>query len=111
MPTEPLDLVTTHQNADLDGLASMVALHLLVGPLELALPAGMDQDTKRFWTDQSAALPPIVNQPQLLRRLREAPLRRLVVADTAHARPPGGNRGLRAALCGGGGLRYAPTHR
>ncbi len=83
--TEPLDLGTTHQNADLDGLASMVALHLLVGPLELALPAGMDPDTKRFWSDQAAALPPIVSQPQLLRKLREAPLRRLVVADTAHA--------------------------
>ena len=83
--TEPLDLVTTHQNADLDGLASMVALHLLVGPLEMALPAGMDPDTKRFWSEQSAALPPIVSQPQLLRRLREAPLRRLVVADTAQA--------------------------
>ena len=84
-PTDPLDLVTTHQNADLDGLASMVALHLLVGPLALALPAGMDPDSKRFWSDHAAGLPPIVGQPQLLRRLQEAPLRRLVVADTAHA--------------------------
>lgn len=38
----PMDLATTHLSADLDGLASLVALSLVEGPVQLVLPGSMD---------------------------------------------------------------------
>ena len=80
-----LNIVTSHQNADLDGLASMVALARWRGPLLLALPAGMDPDTHRFYEENRADLPEILSLGPLRQRLEGAQLGTLLVADTAQA--------------------------
>lgn len=91
-----MDLITTHQNADLDGLASMVAVARLCAPaasapgappaepLVLALPGGMEADTHRFWREHAAELPPLLAQAAL-RQALQGPLGRLLVVDTSNA--------------------------
>ncbi len=78
-----MDLITTHLTADLDGIASMVALWLLEGPAELCLPGAMDPTSHRFWSENAAALPPLLTMRELRERVRQDPLRRLRVGDTA----------------------------
>lgn len=78
-----MDLVTTHLTADLDGIASLVALWLLEAPIEAALPGAMDPTSHRFWSENAGALPPLVPLRDLQRRLASEPLGRLCVGDTA----------------------------
>lgn len=80
-----MDLATTHLTADLDGLASMVALALLEAPMEIGLPGAMDPVSHAFWTDHAAELPPLIAPRDLASRLEREPLGRLRVGDTADA--------------------------
>ena len=77
-----MDLATTHLSADLDGLASMVALSILEAPMEIGLPGSMDPLSHRFWTDHAAELPPLVAPRDLRARMEQEPLGRLRVGDT-----------------------------
>ncbi len=79
----PLNLVTTHLGADLDGLAAMVALRHLEPDLALALPGGMDTATARFHAAHGDDLPPLLSRPALTRMLGERPLGALHVVDTS----------------------------
>lgn len=81
----PVNIVTSHQNADLDGLASMVALARWRGSMLLALPAGMDPDTHRFYEAHRTELPEILSLGALRQRLEGTTLGKLYVADTAQA--------------------------
>lgn len=80
-----MDLATTHLSADLDGLASLVALHLLEGPFELVLPGSIEPTSRAFWVEQRDALPPLRPLAEIRRRLESEPLDRLHVVDTADA--------------------------
>ncbi len=78
-----MDVATTHLSADLDGAASMVALRLLEGPLELVLPGSMDPTTHRFWDEHKRDLPQLLPLAQLQQRLDAEGGGRLLVADTS----------------------------
>ena len=78
-----MDLATTHLSADLDGLAALVALHRLEGPLVLALPGSMDPTTRRFYEDHADALPPLTPLAGLEQRLEKEGAGRLLVVDTS----------------------------
>ncbi|HWV39762.1 MAG TPA: CBS domain-containing protein [Vulgatibacter sp.] len=78
-----MDLVTTHLSADLDGLASMVALRLLRPGLELALPGSMDPTARRFWEAEGRAFGELLALAKVRRRLEEEPGSRLYVVDTS----------------------------
>lgn len=78
-----MDLATTHLSADLDGLASLVALHLLEGPFELVLPGSIEPTSRAFWLDREDEFPPLLSLAELRRRLKEEPLGRFHVVDTA----------------------------
>ena len=80
-----MDLATTHINADLDGLASLVALGRLEAPITLGLSGAMDPTTWRFYDAHREALPPILQPAEVAARLASEPLGRLRVADTASA--------------------------
>jgi len=80
-----MDLATSHLGTDLDGLASLLAVSLLEGPLEVGLPGSMDAVTTRFYRDRGEALLPLVPEPILRERLASGPLGRLLVVDTARA--------------------------
>ena len=80
-----LDIATTHTQADPDGLGGLLALRLLYGPLELALPAGMNPVARQIWADHADALPPLVSEGELRRRLASEPLGRMLVADACRA--------------------------
>ncbi|AKU92201.1 tRNA nucleotidyltransferase, A-adding [Vulgatibacter incomptus] len=79
-----MDVATTHLSADLDGLASLVALRLLEPGIELVLPGSMEATTRRFWEEQQRSLPALLSLPELRSRLEggERP-GRMLVADTA----------------------------
>ncbi len=80
-----VDVVTTHLNADLDGLAAMVALWRLRDrrPV-LVVPGSMDATARRFLADHEAALPPVRGVRELLREVRAgASLGELLLADVA----------------------------
>lgn len=53
----PLDLLTTHLDADADGLGGLLALHLLHPHAWVALPGGLDPIAREVWADQEAVLP------------------------------------------------------
>ncbi|UCF67438.1 MAG: CBS domain-containing protein, partial [Acidobacteriota bacterium] len=72
-----------HINADADGLASLVALWLLEGPLEIVLPGAMEPSTRRIWKDLAEGLPPITPIRSLMSRLAREPLERMLVVDTS----------------------------
>ncbi|RMG48668.1 MAG: CBS domain-containing protein [Acidobacteria bacterium] len=78
-------LATTHLNADADGLAGMVALRRLYGPLELVLPGGVEPTARRIWEELSPGLPEIGPLPPILERLDREGADLLLVADTARA--------------------------
>lgn len=78
-----MDLVTTHINADLDGLASMVALSLLKGAVELGLSGSMDRASRAFLENHRDELPPIHSPRRLNKRLNSEQLETLYVVDTA----------------------------
>ena len=78
-----MDVATTHVNADLDGLASLVAVNRLHGPMALALPGGMDPETHRVWNEHSAAFPVLMRVRTLRRHLVQSELGRLFVVDTS----------------------------
>src|SRR5690606_18838350 len=78
-----MDLATTHLAADLDGLASLVALHLLEGPFELVLPGSIEPTSRAFWRERGEELPPLLPLPKVRRRLESEPLARFYVVDTA----------------------------
>ncbi len=78
-----MDIATTHLSADLDGIASLVALRLLEPGIELGLPGSMDSVSRRFWAEEGGALPAISNLAKLRRRIEGARLGRLLVVDTA----------------------------
>lgn len=78
-----MDLATTHLSADLDGLASLVALHRLEGPFELVLPGSIEPTSRAFWLEREGELPPLRSLAEVRRRLEEEPLGRLHVVDTA----------------------------
>ena len=78
-----MKLATTHLSSDLDGIASLVALHLLEPGLELVLPGSMDETTRRFVGEQGHHLPPIRSLSQVRDRLREGNFETLFVVDTA----------------------------
>jgi len=79
-----MDIVTTHLNADLDGLASMVAARLLRGPtLEMVLPGSMDITARRLWADQSEHFGEIWSPATAQARLEEEGLGQLLIVDTS----------------------------
>ncbi|MGM0575963.1 MAG: CBS domain-containing protein [Myxococcota bacterium] len=78
-----MDLATTHIGADLDGLAALVALRYLEGPVDLAVPGSMDPPTTHFWKERRDDLPPLLSMPTLRERLASEDLGRLLVVDTA----------------------------
>ncbi|WP_373046516.1 CBS domain-containing protein [Vulgatibacter sp.] len=78
-----MDVATTHLAADLDGVASLVALCLLEAPLQLVLPGSMDPTTRRFWAEHREELPRLLPLAQLEERLAEEGAGRLLVADTS----------------------------
>jgi len=78
-----MDLVTTHLSADLDGLASMVALRLLHPGLELSLPGSMEPTARRFWEAEGQAFGRIVPLATVRERLEHGGTARLFVVDTA----------------------------
>jgi tRNA nucleotidyltransferase (CCA-adding enzyme) len=78
-----MKLATTHINTDMDGLASLVALYHLEGPLELAVPGSMDTSTHRFWQDHRDQLPEVMTLRHVRKRLGSEPLERLLVVDTS----------------------------
>lgn len=78
-----MDLATTHLSADLDGLASLVALHKLEGPFELVLPGSIEPTSRAFWVERAEEFPPLLSLGEVRRRLEEEPLGRLHVVDTA----------------------------
>ena len=80
-----LHLATTHTQADPDGIGGLLALRLLHGPLELALPAGMNPVARQLWADHADGLPPLLTEAELRRRLASEPLGRLLVADACRA--------------------------
>jgi len=80
-----MDLATTHLAADLDGLASLVALHRLEGPFELVLPGSIEPTSRAFWTEQGEGFPPLRPLAEIRRRLETEELGRLHVVDTADA--------------------------
>jgi len=78
-----MDLVTTHLSADLDGLASMVAMRLLRPSVELALPGSMDPTARRFWEAEGQAFAELVPLAKVRERLEAERDSRLFVVDTA----------------------------
>ncbi len=78
-----MDLATTHLAADLDGLASLVALHLLEGPFELVVPGSIEPTSRAVWKELEGELPPLLSLAQVRRRLDRASLDRFHVVDTA----------------------------
>lgn len=73
-----MDLITTHLNADFDGLASMVAARKLYPGAALVLPGGAQQDLRDFLAVHDLGLA----------RLKDVPLdqvARLIVVDTREA--------------------------
>lgn len=78
-----MDLATTHLAADLDGLASLVALHLLEGPFDLVLPGSIEPTSRAFWREREGELPPLLPLAEMRRRLENEPLERFHVVDTA----------------------------
>lgn len=78
-----MDLATSHVGTDLDGLAALVAISLLEGPLELGLAGPMDPLAARFHGDHGDALPSLIPDAELRGRLASEPLGRLVVVGTA----------------------------
>jgi len=80
-----MDLATTHLSADLDGLASLVALHLLEGPFELVLPGSIEPTSRAFWAEHGESFPPLRPLAEIRRRLETEELGRLHVVDTADA--------------------------
>ncbi|MFT4974350.1 MAG: tRNA nucleotidyltransferase (CCA-adding enzyme) [Myxococcota bacterium] len=79
-----MDIVTTHLNADLDGLASMVAARLLWGEgLSMVLPGSLDVTARRLWAEQGHHFGELVSVPEAKTRLAAEGLGRLLVVDTA----------------------------
>lgn len=78
-----MHLATTHLGADLDGVASLVALSLLEPGIELVVPGSMEETTRRFWKEQQRGLPKIHTLSQLRAALKKGPIERLLVVDTA----------------------------
>ena len=86
-----MDLATTHLSADLDGLASLVALHKLEGPFELVLPGSIEPTSRAFWVERAEEFPPLLSLGEVRRRLEEEPLGRLHVVDPADPARVGGD--------------------
>jgi len=80
-----MDLATSHLGTDLDGLASLVAIALLEGPLELGVPGSLDPVTTRFYKEHGDGLVRLIPEGALRERLAGEDLGRLVVVDTARA--------------------------
>jgi tRNA nucleotidyltransferase (CCA-adding enzyme) len=75
---------TTHLDADLDGLAALVALRLLDPRIELVLPSGMEPRARGLWEELADRLPPIVPLRVAQRRVRSEGCSALIAVDTAH---------------------------
>src|SRR5436190_161331 len=78
-----MKLAATHQNADLDGIASLVALSLLYEGLTLGVPSGMEPETYRFVSEHQSELPPILGEAELKRRFKGESKELLFLADTS----------------------------
>ena len=80
-----MDLATSHLGTDLDGLAALVAIDLLEGPLVLGVPGSLDPVTTRFYKEQGQHFIALVPERDLRERLAAEPLGRLLVVDTARS--------------------------
>jgi tRNA nucleotidyltransferase (CCA-adding enzyme) len=78
-------LVTTHENADADGVGSIIAMSLLRPGLGVFLPRGLDPQSRRLWADHEACLPPVLSEANLEDVLKRAAHTELLVVDTARA--------------------------
>ncbi|HEY0838608.1 MAG TPA: CBS domain-containing protein, partial [Vulgatibacter sp.] len=78
-----MEIATTHLSADLDGLASLVALRILRPGIELVLPGSMDPTARRFWDEQGAAFGQLLPLAEVRDRLGRGGGERLFVVDTA----------------------------
>lgn len=78
-------LVTTHENADADGVGSIIAMSLLRPGLSVFLPRGLDPQSRRLWSDHEACLPPPLSEANLVEVLQHAAETELLVVDTARA--------------------------
>lgn len=83
MSAPPRVVVTTHENADADGVGSMVAMSLLRPGLRLFLPHGLDPQARRLWDDHAGCLPPLLGEGDLEAVLSGAETTELLVVDTA----------------------------
>lgn len=79
------EIVVTHENADADGVASMVALSMLRPGLRIMIPHGFDPQSRALWEDNAASLPPLLTEADLATVLKTAGSTRLLVADTSRA--------------------------
>lgn len=78
-----MDIVTTHLNADLDGLASMVAARRLRGPaLSMVIPGSLDITARRLWDEQGHHFGELVSAADARSALAVEGLGQLVVVDT-----------------------------
>lgn len=78
-----MELATTHLSADLDGMASLVALRHLHPGIELVLPGSMDPTARKFWEEQGAAFGPLFPLADVRARLGRERGARLFVVDTS----------------------------
>lgn len=70
-----MDLITTHLNADFDGLASMVAGRKLYPGAVLALPGGAQQAVRSFLAVHDLGITP-------LKKIDHSEITRLILMDT-----------------------------
>ena len=70
-----MDVITTHSNADFDGLASMVAARKLFPTAQLVLPAGAQETVRNFLAQHELGL-------SKLKSIDLAQVTRLIMVDT-----------------------------
>jgi tRNA nucleotidyltransferase (CCA-adding enzyme) len=75
-------LITTHLNADIDGVASMLALARLEPGARLFVPGAMDPTAHRLWHEHEAGLPRLMEWREVQTAMRAGGAELLVV-DTA----------------------------
>lgn len=73
-----MDIITTHQNADFDALASAIAAKRLYPEAEIVMPGAMERKVKEFAE---------LFLPKMIKKFKEIPqdkIKRLIIVDTKH---------------------------
>ncbi|MDH5776417.1 MAG: DHH family phosphoesterase, partial [Nitrospirota bacterium] len=73
----PMEIITTHLEADFDGIASMVAANKLYPNALLVLPGGAQTRERAYLENHPISLTPVANLPQ-------AEISRIILVDADH---------------------------